>query len=203
MKSTADIYLCIILDSPAFDVHRSIRGSHVNCQQVACFGTRTSLASEELVTACMADGRGARFGSGLTVAQGGCTEPRSALNPFSAWVWPAQSLQSSPGICRYESFYKHALLEALKVLWTGAWIGQSSLAFCDPRHYMQQQEAEALHSSQHQHCLAGTAPPWRQNSGVSLGAPIMCGWNQRASTHMSYTPMGCPTRWNLETKSSS
>ncbi|CAL5222835.1 g5259 [Coccomyxa viridis] len=45
-------------------------------QQVACYGTRTTAASEELVTACMADGRGARFGSGLTVAQGGCTEPR-------------------------------------------------------------------------------------------------------------------------------
>ena len=30
------------------------------------------------MTACMAEGRGARFGSGLTVAEGGCTEPRSA-----------------------------------------------------------------------------------------------------------------------------
>ncbi len=48
----------------------------VSAAQVACFGTRTTAATEQLVSACMAEGRGARFGSGLTVAQGGCTEPR-------------------------------------------------------------------------------------------------------------------------------
>ena len=71
-----------------------MHGSHVLCPQVACFGTRTSLASEELVTACMADGRGARFGSGLTVAQGGCTEPRSAFNPI---IHPVTSILHGPG----------------------------------------------------------------------------------------------------------
>lgn len=95
MDSVADIYLCVILDSPACNFQTSMRLSCVSCQQVACFGTRTSLASEELVTACMADGRGARFGSGLTVAQGGCTEPRSALDLITHSVtqfsWSAQS----------------------------------------------------------------------------------------------------------------
>ena len=61
----------------------------VLCPQVACFGTRTTTASEELVTACMADGRGARFGSGLTVAQGGCTEPRSAAADLTCLYLPA------------------------------------------------------------------------------------------------------------------
>ena len=65
-------------------IHHRLDGSAT--PQVACYGTRTSAASEELVTACMADGRGARFSSGLTVAQGGCTEPRSAAGKTSqAW----------------------------------------------------------------------------------------------------------------------
>ena len=103
---TADMYLCNILDSPPCSSHHFMRRLQVLRPQVACFGTRTTLASEELVTACMADGRGARFGSGLTVVQGGCTEPRSVLNPVthpvpdlprdSAWAWPAQSSWGQP-----------------------------------------------------------------------------------------------------------
>ncbi|KAL4443590.1 hypothetical protein ABPG75_011327 [Micractinium tetrahymenae] len=45
-------------------------------RQVPCYGTRTTAATEELVMECMASGRGAVFDSGLTVAQGGCVEPR-------------------------------------------------------------------------------------------------------------------------------
>ncbi|KAI3428125.1 hypothetical protein D9Q98_006508 [Chlorella vulgaris] len=44
--------------------------------QVSCYGTRTTAASEALVLDCMASGRGAVFGSGLTMGQGGAVEPR-------------------------------------------------------------------------------------------------------------------------------
>eukprot|EP00887_Chlorella_sp_A99_P001952 scaffold18.g1952.t1 len=43
---------------------------------VPCHGTRTTAATEAWVRQCMEAGRGARFYSGLTVAQGGCVEPR-------------------------------------------------------------------------------------------------------------------------------
>lgn len=45
-------------------------------RQVSCFMTRTTAASEALVMECMEAGRGARFGSGKTAAEGGCVEPR-------------------------------------------------------------------------------------------------------------------------------
>ncbi|EIE25107.1 GIDA-domain-containing protein, partial [Coccomyxa subellipsoidea C-169] len=45
-------------------------------RQVECYGTRTTAATEALVTEAMASGRGARFASGLTVTEGGCREPR-------------------------------------------------------------------------------------------------------------------------------
>jgi hypothetical protein len=46
--------------------------------QVECYSTRTTAATESLVTEATASGRGARFASGLTVTQGGCREPRCA-----------------------------------------------------------------------------------------------------------------------------
>ncbi|KAL4447302.1 hypothetical protein ABPG77_007335 [Micractinium sp. CCAP 211/92] len=45
-------------------------------RQVPCHGTRTTAETERVVAECMALGRGAVFDSGLTVAQGGCVEPR-------------------------------------------------------------------------------------------------------------------------------
>ena len=48
-------------------------------QQVPCYGTRTSAASEAWVNECVASGRGAKFGVDmLGVTQGGCIEPRYA-----------------------------------------------------------------------------------------------------------------------------
>lgn len=56
--------------------------------QVECFGTRTTAATEALVTEAMAGGRGARFASGLTVAEGGCREPRWGDLPPTAQCEP-------------------------------------------------------------------------------------------------------------------
>jgi len=70
-RKSEDVISLPFLQSPLIDTSTSV--------QVACYGTRTTAASEELVSSCMAEGRGARFGSGLTVAQGGCIEPRSAF----------------------------------------------------------------------------------------------------------------------------
>ncbi len=38
-------------------------------RQVPCFGTRTTAATEAWVLECMASGRGARFDSGMTMAE--------------------------------------------------------------------------------------------------------------------------------------
>ncbi len=40
--------------------------------QISCYGTRTTQATEALVLECMGSGRGAVFGSGMTMAQVGC-----------------------------------------------------------------------------------------------------------------------------------
>ncbi|KAK9820091.1 hypothetical protein WJX72_006034 [[Myrmecia] bisecta] len=45
-------------------------------RQVDCYGARTTPETEQLVNACVASGRGARFGGGLGVTEGGCVEPR-------------------------------------------------------------------------------------------------------------------------------
>ncbi|GAB4819392.1 hypothetical protein N2152v2_006438 [Parachlorella kessleri] len=45
-------------------------------QQVPCYQTRTTPATEAWVHECTSAGRGARFESGMTAAEGGCVEPR-------------------------------------------------------------------------------------------------------------------------------
>ena len=52
--------------------------------QVDCHKAHTSAATEALVLACVAAGRGARFASGRTAGQGGATEPRCACCPAGA-----------------------------------------------------------------------------------------------------------------------
>lgn len=51
-------------------------------RQVACFGTRTTEATEALVFEAMTAGRVARFQSGHSVSEGGCREPRCATLPY-------------------------------------------------------------------------------------------------------------------------
>jgi glucose-inhibited division protein A len=46
-------------------------------KQVACYGTRTTAATEAWMSECIASGRGARFDSGMTAGQASsCVEPR-------------------------------------------------------------------------------------------------------------------------------
>ena len=58
-------------------MHMGGPGWRPDSRQVSCFGTRTTAATEAWVNACVASGRGAKFGVDmLGVTQGGCIEPR-------------------------------------------------------------------------------------------------------------------------------
>lgn len=166
--------------------HRHSQGSKT--PQVACYGTRTTAASEELVASSMADGRGARFGSGLTVAQGGCTEPRSVTKA------PTCLPADNPSI--------H--MDSLGLLLVALYLHDSPSG-SPPAALVSSTDLDGMTCACNRHCtstLAGIARRWRLNSSASLAAPTMCGWSLRVWNRMSCTLTAYPIPWSQKTRSS-
>lgn len=63
--------------APFSFIHADVPGWAPPARQVACYGTRTTSATEGWMMECVASGRGARFNTGLTAGQlSSCIEPR-------------------------------------------------------------------------------------------------------------------------------